>query len=190
MEIDESQLAKMPPISDILGEANISTQQVIKAMRFSDDPLIIQFFDTYDSLPLGDRDRVSLEAILLKANINPVHFLGSMQLSLREHSLGMMKLIAIANQPNIMQKTVEYAELPGGYRDREQFHTMTGALPSPKGVTVFQKFTNVTPASDQKQEPIQEAEVVETDLNYIFPDSSRMQDKLSPIRQKQLESGK
>ena len=190
MEIDEVQLAKMPPISEMLAEAGIGKIEAIKAMRFSDDVLIQQFFDTYDSLPLGDRDRVPLEALILKAGINPVHFLGSMQLAIRSNSVNRSSLIAMGKHPLIMDKTVEFAQLPGGVRDRELLHTMTGALPSSKGVAVFQKFIGMNPAQEKPQEPIVEAEVVETNANYIFPDSSKMQERLSPIRQKMLEGGK
>jgi hypothetical protein len=189
MEIDPSALEKMPPISDILDEAGIAKTQVIKAMRFSDDPLVVQFFDSYDALPLMDRELVPLEALILKAGINPVHFLGSMQLAIRENSMNRTKMIAMVNHPEIMQKTVEFAKISGGYRDREHLYTMTGALPTTKGVSIFQKFTNVMPEG-AKSEEVQEAEVLETDANYIFPDSSKTQERLSPIRQKMLESGR
>jgi hypothetical protein len=189
MEIDGAALAKMPPISEILTEANISKSDVIKAMRFSDDDLIDKFFYTYDALPMKDRDSVPLEALILKAGVNPTHFLGSMQLAIRENAMNRTKMIAMANHPKVMEKTIEYAQLAGGYRDREHLYTMTGALPTPKGISIFQKFTNTSPTSDGAKETVVEAEIVETDANYIFPDSSRMQDKLTPIRQKQLGSG-
>jgi hypothetical protein len=190
MEIDGAALAKMPPITEILDEAGISKSEVIKAMRFSDDDLIDKFFYTYDALPLKDRESVPLEALILKAGVNPTHFLGSIQLAIRENAMNRTKMIAMANHPKIMEKTVEFAQIAGGYRDREHLYTMTGALPTPKGISIFQKFTNTSPTLDSKaQEPVQEAEILETDANYIFPDSSRMQDKLTPIRQKQLGSG-
>jgi hypothetical protein len=190
MEIDGAALAKMPPITEILEEAGISKSEVIKAMRFSDDELIDKFFYAYDALPLKDRESVTLEALILKAGVNPTHFLGSIQLAIRENAMNRTKMIAMANHPKIMEKTVEFAQIAGGYRDREHLYTMTGALPTPKGISIFNKYTNVTsPTSDGAKEPVIEAEVVETDANYIFPDSSRMQDKLTPIRQKQLGSG-
>jgi hypothetical protein len=189
MDIDGAALAKMPPISEILTEANISKSDVIKAMRFSDDDLIDKFFYAYDALPMKDRDSVPLEALILKAGVNPTHFLGSMQLAIRENAMNRTKMIAMANHPKVMEKTIEYAQLAGGYRDREHLYTMTGALPTPKGISIFQKFTNTSPTSDGAKETVVEAEIVETDANYIFPDSSRMQDKLTPIRQKQLGSG-
>lgn len=184
MEIDEAQLSKMPPISEILAEAQLSKSDVIKAMRFSEDELIDKFFYTYDALPLKDRDSVPLEALILKAGVNPTHFLGSMQLAIRENSMNRTKLIAMANHPEVMQKTVEFSKLAGGYRDREHLYTMTGALPTPKGISIFQKFTNTSPISDGAKEPVVEAEILESDINHVFPDSSRMQEKLSPIRQK------
>jgi hypothetical protein len=174
---------------EILEEAGMSKTEVIKCLRFSDDPLAIQFLACYDSLPLTDRDRVPLEALILKSGINPVHFLGSMHMAIRESSMSRTKLIAMANHPKVMLKTIEFADLPGGYRDREHLYTMTGALPTSKGISIFQKFTNVAP-SDGKPAQVEEAEIVETDANYIFPDSHKMQERLAPIRQKMLESGK
>jgi hypothetical protein len=192
MEIDGAALAKMPPITEILEEAGISKAEVIKAMRFSDDELIDKFFYAYDALPLKDRDSVPLEALIIKAGVNPTHFLGSIQLAIRENAMNRTKMIAMANHPKIMEKTVEFAQIAGGYRDREHLYTMTGALPTPKGISIFQKFTTASPISDgsKTQEPIQEAEVIEGNpAEYTFPDSSRMQDKIAAIRQKQLGSG-
>jgi hypothetical protein len=192
MEIDGAALAKMPPITEILDEIKVSKSDLIRAMRFSEDELIDKFLYTYDSLPLRDRDSVPLEALILKSGINPVHFLGSIHMAMREASIGRTKMIAMANLPDIMEKTVEFAQIAGGYRDREHLYTMTGILPTSKGVSIFQKFMNVSPTSDngKDQVPIQDAEVIEGNpAEYTFPDSSRMQDKLAAVRQKQLESG-
>jgi hypothetical protein len=189
MDVDEKLLAKVPPISDILEEAGVSKAQALKAMRFSEDAACSTFLDTYDSLPLDDRDRVPLEALILKSGVGATEFLGAMLLAIRENSVNRVKLIAMANHPNVMLKTVEFAQQAGGHRDREHLHTMTGALPSSKGINIFNRVIN-TPGQGQPQEPVQEAEVVTSDLNYMFPDSSNTQQRLTAVRQKQLESGK
>jgi hypothetical protein len=82
----------------------------------------------------------------------------------------------------ITKKRVEFAKTAGGVRDRDALDTMLGALPKSQGISIFNKI--VTGGKDEDSE---REEMVE-DANFIFPDSSIMQDKVQPVRQKILEA--
>jgi hypothetical protein len=173
-----------PKISPILREIQGGKAKALKAMRFSESPLILQFFATYDKISTHDRERLSLEAIALSAKVNILHLWGEIQFAMREHSVNAVKVIAIANHPEITKKRVEYAQTPGGYRDRDALDVMLGALPSNKGISILNKiFTG-----DRKEEPEapESTSTFDDDMDVIFPDVSVMQERVQPMRQKAL----
>lgn len=160
----------------------------IKAMRFAEGDFIGPFLDKYDSLPIRDRQSLSFEAIALAAQINIRHLWGEIMLAIREHSVNAVKIIAVAAHPDVVRRRVEYAQTPGGYRDRDALDTMLGALPSPKGPTFINKFF-----AGSTQDPEAEKEAPEElvdDLDFVFPDASEMQERVQPMRQKLLEARK
>lgn len=188
--VTEAKLALAAPISDLLSEAVGGRPSVIKAMRFSEDQVIKDFFECYDQLPIQDRDSVPLEAICILAKIEPSHLLGSALLALREHSVNRVKIIAITNHPDVLRKRVEYAMKPGGGRDRDALDTALGFLPTNKGTTIINKmFASAGPTSDAPKDDDDKGDY-EDDIEYAFPDSTRMQEKLAPIRQRMLNDGK
>jgi hypothetical protein len=177
-----------PKISPILREIQGGKSKALRAMRFSASPLIQSFLDKYDSIAPRDREKLSLEAIALAAKVDITHLWGEIMLAMREHSVNSVKIIAIANHPDVIKKRVEYAQLPGGFRDRDALDTMLGALPSPKGPTFINKFF-AGKSDDEEETKEVPAEVVD-DLNYVFPDASAMQERAEVARQKQLGGGK
>jgi len=114
--------------------------------------------------------------------------LGELLLAMREYSVTSVKVIGIGRHPEVMQKTVENALLPGGVRDREILHTMLGALPQKSGATFIDKF--FAGSSQTKEPESAEPERFEEDLDVIFPDVSLMQERVQPMRQKLLETRK
>jgi hypothetical protein len=138
----------------------------------------------YDSIALRDREKLSIEAIALAAKLDIPALLGEILLAIREHNVNVVKFIAVGSHPEVMKKTVESALLAGGYRDREHIHTMLGALPSPKGPTFINKF--FAGASREEEDKPEQPEELMEDVDYIFPDSSVMQDRIQPMRQKLL----
>lgn len=178
-----------PKISPILREIQGGKSKALKAMRFSTSELIQKFLSKYDSIPAYDREKLSIEAIALSAGVNIPHLWGEIMLAMREHSVNSVKIIAVANHPEVVKKTIEFAQLPGGYRDREHVHTMLGALPSNKGTTFINKFFAGGSQKEDEEANTPPPELVD-DLEYIFPDASAIQERVQPMRQKLLDPGK
>ncbi len=173
-----------PKISPILREITGGKRMALKAMRFSSAECIHKFLDMYDSISLRDREKLSLEAIALAAKVDIALLLGEILLAIREHNVNVVKFIAVGSHPEVMKKTVESALVTGGWRDREHIHTMLGALPSPKGPTFIGKF--FAGGTQDPEEPKEPSDDLMEDVDYIFPDSSVMQDRIQPMRQKLL----
>ena len=171
----------------MMEESKVTRKVALQAMRFSESPEIVSFLAKYDKIPERDRVSLSIEAVAIAAEVNVAHLLGEIMLAVRDHSANRVKLIAIASHPDVMKMSVECALLPDGLGDRKDIHTMLGALPSNKGTTFINKFfAGGTKDSDESGEP----EELVDDLDYVFPDSSIMQEKVQPLRQKLLESRK
>lgn len=175
-----------PKISHILREIQGGKSKALKAMRFADSELIRTFLEKYDSISPRDREKLSLEAIALAAKVNVRHLWGEIMLAMREHSVNSVKVIAIASHPEVIQKRVEFAMTPAGVRDRDALDIMLGALPSPKGPTFINKFFAGGSHVEQEEESQNESVELSEDLEYVFPDSSAMQEKVHPMRQKLL----
>ncbi len=88
-------------------------------MRFSQDPVVKCFLEKRDSLGVWARENTPWEAIGLAAGIDLIRLLGAALLARWEHSMMAGQVIAIFNAPEVMKKRVEFAMLPGGWRDRD-----------------------------------------------------------------------
>lgn len=165
-------------------------------MRMSDGTISRQFLAKWDAVPERDRESLTIEVIAVAAGVDPRALLGEILLAAREYSVVKFKLRALEAHPDILERRIEFAKLPGGYRDRDAVDTILGALPRSK-TTFIDKFyagseTAETdlPESDSEEAPakaITQAEEMVEDENFIFPDSELMQEKIQPIRQKMLE---
>lgn len=183
-----SEYQAAPKISPILREIQGGKSKALRAMRFSSQPLIRTFLEKYDSIPPRDRGKLSIEAIALAAKIEIPHLWGEIMLAMREHSVSAVKVIAVAAHPDIMKARVEFAQLPGGYRDRDKLDEILGAVKPANGNTFIGRafFGGQQPESDtDKDEP-----EASDDLEYMFPDASAIQERHSPIKQKALPGGK
>lgn len=160
-------------------------------MRFtSGDPTIAAFLNKYDSIPEGDREKLSWEAIVVAGGIDVSHLMGATLFAVQSASVNAVKFIAVSNYPSIMKKTVEYAKMASGERDRATLHQGLGFMPSPKGPTFIGKafFGGGKSESDEEPDDKPSTFAMEENINNLFPSSTAMQDKLSPIR-RLLESG-
>jgi len=156
-------------------------------MRFSQSDMIETWFHRYDRLSERERQVARIiEIVALSLGQNVTHLWGEIMLAIRERSVQMVKAIAVSNHPRMMKKRIEFAQLPGGYRDRDALDTMLGALPSNKGTTFIQRafFTNPEGPKDEEPEPREE---VAEDLDFIFPEAQLVQEKLVPVRQRLLD---
>jgi hypothetical protein len=198
-------LAQAPPITPILRRTAGGMKRALEALRISEDELVTTFFEKYDSIPVGDRGVVPIEAVLLAAGINIRNFLGAAQLALHEHASNLTKHIIVTAQPDIAEARVRYGLMASGEKDRTALQQAVGVLPSPKGPTfigkaIFGSGQNVM--NDQRTLPAgrddqddddddntpMDPDII--DLDKLFPPAIRMQEKLTAIRQRQLPAGK
>lgn len=195
--VDKSSVALLPPINKLLKEQSKNgIAGAIEAMRMSDGEFSRKFLEKWDSIPERDRECLTIEVIALAAGVNPKTLLGEILLAAREYSGLKFKLIAVEAHPEILEKTIEYAKTPGGYRDRDTFHTILGALPRSK-TTFIDKFYAGSdssgpdmPEADSEEAPekvVTQVEEMVEDENFVFPDCEMIQEELVPIRQKLLE---
>jgi hypothetical protein len=122
------QVASAQRITPFLKGARGGLKAVLGAMRFSEDPVLGRFLAKHDCLGVWERQNTPWEAIALAAGVELPHLLGAAPLARQEDSTTRAKLIAICNAPEVMQKRVKYALLPGRWRDREAIHKMLGFL--------------------------------------------------------------
>ena len=200
--VDVLSLRSAPEITPMLKNADGGLKSVLGAMRFvADDPTIQAFLEKYDSIPTGDREKISWEAIAIAAGLDLRVFLGSAMLALQSQAGNMVKIIAMTNHPRITKARVKYGLLPSGEKDRTALDTAMGFLPSPKGPTfigkaVFGSGKQTMTAQgaghgddDDDDGPVIDADD-DPDLDTLFPPSNDIQQKLIPIRQRMLEDGK
>ena len=87
-----------------------------------------RFLAKYDCLGVWERQNTCWEAIALAAGVDLPYLLGAALLARRDDATTRAKLIAICHAPELMKKRVEYALLPGEWRDRDALHKLVGLL--------------------------------------------------------------
>jgi hypothetical protein len=167
----------------------------LDAMRFAmDDPEIKAFLKVYDKVPIGDRERLTWEAMAIAARVNPKHLLGSIQLAIQTHCWNRSRFIAVSNHPDVTEKRVKFAKTAGGEKDRTALDIALGILQSPKGPTFIGKQVAVFSGGEQaisKDEDdgkIIDASTSTDEFDQLFPAPTEIQEKLVPIRQRLLQS--
>jgi hypothetical protein len=187
LNVDAAALQVAPRITDLLRVSSGGLSAVLDAMRFSSDSDVLLFLEKFDSVPAGDRRNVPWEAIALAADVSPSHLLGGIILAMQAQSANAVKMIAISNHPRILKKRVEFAQLPGGHRDRDALDQALGFLPTAKGPTFINK---VNVSKEQALEEAEEGEiVVDADVDHLFPSVSNMQTRVNMIRSGLLGPG-
>lgn len=194
LKVNSAKLAKCPPITSFI-RANVKggLRAALRAMRFiQDDPDISSFLDKYDSIPESDQEKIPWEAIVVTAEIDAQHLVGAIMFAVQTTAYNAARFIATSHYPQIMKAAADSAKLPSGDRDRAAFHQMMGFTPSPKGPTFIGKaiFGMNTGAKEQGDSEVPQAKpmAMEDDINALFPSATTTQNKLIPIRQRQLQS--
>jgi len=189
--VKPEQLAAAPQITDLYRNAEGGLKAVLSAMRFClHDEVIATFLAKYDSIPVGDRPRLPWEAIALAAGLDVRTVSGAILNAIVQSCANTSKVLAFTAHPKVMRATIRYGQKPSGEKDRRALDLMVGALPSPKGPTFIGKavFGGASGSADG-QEPGSEEPIFDregADLDRLFPSAAAMQDKLVPIRQRQL----
>lgn len=166
-------IERQPKITAVLAQAAGGLKAVVEAMRFSQDPLIVEFLRVYDDSAEADRKNMPFEAFAVIAKIDATALLGAIIMCIREHSVNVVKIIAMTGHPLSMQARVRSARTLGGIRDRDALDRGLGFLPAPKGPT----FINRVSLTQGEAEELEEG--AEPDVNFLFPTLSDTQKKLS-----------
>ena len=178
-------MASLPEITPLFKNAEGGLPTVLNAMRFcAQDEVIAAFLGKYDSLPTSDRKMLPWEAIAYSAKIDLQRLTGAILFALQASSVNAVKVIALSSHPLIMKKTIQFAQLAGGEKDRTMIHQALGFLPTPKGPTFIGKAVFGS-ASDSEKEEHEEKGVfgLDDDIDELFPSPSDTLQKLVPIRQ-------
>lgn len=181
--MDAAKLERIPKITDTLKSSFKTIKDAVEAIRFSNETAAIEFLDVYDSLPIGDRQYLSIEAICLKAEIAPSAFLGAVFMACKDLRGKESALIAINSHPQVLKDTIRFASEPGGDRDRKMLHEATGFLPTPKGGSINVNLMNNVP---QFKNPERVPEPEEEDFAELFPSISRDLEEWSLDRKRLL----
>ncbi|MGA7312644.1 MAG: hypothetical protein WBX22_01615 [Silvibacterium sp.] len=190
--VSVKELKRSPQITPLLKLADGGLRATLSAMRFSSDPLIRAFFARFDSLSEHDKKHLPLEAVALAAKIDIVHLLGAILLALVAQSINIVKIIAVSHHHRITAARVRFGQLPLGEKDRTALDVAMGFLPSPKGPTFIGKAVFGSAMMQQREADEDEdddARILredEIDLEKLFPSPRNMQERLLPIRLRQL----
>lgn len=155
-------------------------------MRYSRHPAVLDFLRVWDEIPGRDRMQIPLEAVALKARVDIAELIGGYLLSFRTLQQQKSALVAMAAHPEVVEHTIEFAGKHDGVSDRRMLHEAVGFVPTPRGLSITQNFTQ----SNFDKEP-EAAEKVETatapDIEDIFPLINEREEKWQDSRQKLLE---
>lgn len=101
----------------------------------------------YHSIPHYCRQLLSIEAFCVAAKVSPLSILGILVGTIVRKGASGRTIIAMVNQPRVVQKSVEMALTDEGIADRELLAKATGFLPSPKGAQTIINVDNKSSAN-------------------------------------------
>lgn len=188
--VDALELKRAPDITAMLRKVIGPTKKIIGTLRFSTDPIAIAFLEVYDSIPEDDLERLPLEAICLKAEINPMTLFGTIIFAARNVRSQESALRAIVTHPDVVTATIKTAKIIGKAGDaaRTALHTAVGFLPTKQGqninVNLLGGAAQYTREEDDEEDDDNEAFAV------AFPSISGNLENWGENRRKLLESGK
>ena len=131
LEISKEQVAGVPQITPILRKARI-LGDLIEFLRGSSDPLAKSYLQKYDLLPESYQGSASVEAVCVAAGIETDKLFGVIAEAVLIQSRHTAELLAAAQQPLVVQATVDSALNPLGDKDRKMLHQHSGFLPIPR----------------------------------------------------------
>ena len=142
LDIDPKVVALMPTepaeiLTRCLGNKSdrFPRQKVFAYAASSPQPICRKFLDAVQSINKSDLERLSFEAMCVKASVSPLEMLGAILMSAKSLKATESALKAILAHPDVIDTTVETAKIPGpaGYSDRRMLHEAVGFLPTKKG---------------------------------------------------------
>jgi len=198
LKVKPETLNAAPKITPLLKKSlKGGLKTALEAMRFAtNDKEIESFLKVYDKIPVGDRERLPWEVIMIKAKVNPVYLLGAIQLAVQTYCWNKSRFIAISNHPDITKARVDFGkDMVGAEKDRFALDVMVGAQQSPKGPTFIGKQVAVFGGAGKDKESDDEGKTVDAEytssndeFDRLFPSPNEIQERLVPIRQRLLEA--
>lgn len=170
--IDEEEFFKAPDITEILEQSAGGLKTVLAAMRFSTHPSVERFLEGYDKASDEQRKIVPWQAWAMLAGVDIRELLGAIVLALREHSVNLVKVIAITSHPETVRARVAAAMMPSGTSDRNSLDTALKFLPAKQGAT-FISMPGGTLVTNKD-------ELKDADPQELFPDLSETQRLIGP----------
>lgn len=141
--LNPEQMVGVPRITFQLEHAEGGLEQVIEALRGSDETDAQAFIRKYDTCSASDLDKLTLEEVAVAAGIRPLDLLGVATKALFQQSQTVAGVIAASAHHKVVAKNIQMALNDKGVRDREMHLTATGHLPLPKGTVIFNQRTQV-----------------------------------------------
>lgn len=178
LKVSPSRLDQEPEITSLLRSSlKGGIAEAIGLLRHSKDPGVAIFLRRYDKVPQGDRAVIPIEAVAVKAGINSLTLLGAVMAAAKTKFGQQSALMAVSRHPDVLEKTIEFAQLPGGFADRRLIHESVGFLQGKKGMSVnIANFPGQSAPAQQPggtqaalPEPAIEAEVIGNDFGSVFP---------------------
>jgi hypothetical protein len=138
LKVKPEAFQSLPQITPMLKKSlKGGLRTALEAMRFTtNDEVVADFLKVYDKIPIGDRDRLPWEAIMIKAKVNPIYLLGAIQMAVQTYSWNKSRFLAVSSHPEITKNRIKFAKMAGGVKDREALDIVNGFLQSPRGATV------------------------------------------------------
>lgn len=141
--VEPEDLALAPQITDILskcfgnGKGSVPRETLRNFLAASPSPQAEAWLACYRDIPIGDREKLSIEAICLKAGVSPLEILGAVLMSAKNLKAQESALKAIMAHPDVVQTTIDSAkDVKTGYMDRKLLHEAVGFLPTRQGSNI------------------------------------------------------
>jgi hypothetical protein len=134
---DLKQINGLPRIGYLLSHAEHGLDEVLDALRISQEPDARTFVEKYDSISKADLKWLRWEHIALAAGLDPRLFFRLCVGILMEHEETMAQIISATAHPLVVRRAVEMALTPGGQRDRHDLFQARGFVPVPQGSTTI-----------------------------------------------------
>lgn len=105
-------------------------------LQSSEHPDARKVLLAYHSLTHSMRLACPVEAFCVAAGVGPLSILGIITGEIVRRGAQARNIIAMANQPRVVQKMVDVALTDGGFEDRQLLAKATGFLPAAKGAQI------------------------------------------------------
>lgn len=171
-------LASAPPpvVTSALKEAKIDQETALDYLRCSRTPEALLLVQCYDSLMPTERKAITIDHLCAAAkdkegnSIDPSRCLGIITEQMFSHKVSVTNLLAAANAPKVMEKSIRFAGMRDGYQDRKMLLQTVGVAPTPKTQTNYLNISGnkIDKSVHINSVPTLESVVGELDLDKII----------------------